>query len=662
MAAASLLLSGYRGIGGTKECAGNAREEKNSPELTTDTAALIGEACPGAENLFLAAGFSEGIPEGAVCTNISVTDREAVVSYALDEWLYAAVYDYETQRFRYSDSLSPIAILSYYDENTGETTELGFENRRILPCGESYYAYSFCEEIQFYDRDFEALSFFYAHTEEPSFLQGFAADVWNSTLSFYYPDGRSEDVKLPEMRSGYVMGQTKEGVLVYCVDEYRNHRCLAVDPETFEIRESGILPPGASISGDLMYRKDRHGNCLFSDYLESSLCLQYPLSREEYPVMAYRDGYLTGWYDYDFSSEETVCSLVLRYYGKEALNPLWSASLTSSSNLWIYEIGCFGDLLVFSPNPNDERPELVVAKVRPENVPVGRPKMQKTGEGKDAGVVALGDPDFYERKNYESAQEVWGAYNEYGIGVSSDARVEETEFPDYRITAGADPAAVRKVKAKIRAFLKMLPKGFLDDVIRGYDGFEYYLVDDIEPKSGAGIETVAAFAIEQDNRYYIVIDVNMFGIESTLPHEFLHMAENSMNRMTENGGVFDFWNTLNPEDFSYHYSFHDENGAEYTTWEDPEYTPSDERAWQDPEFIWFTDAYAKTYPTEDRARIFEYAFTGDYAYMDAYDSTHILAKIEEISNKFRSYFPSLKDAGDLVWERAYGSYIDIPEE
>ena len=89
----------------------------------------------------------------------------------------------------------------------------------------------------------------------------------------------------------------------------------------------------------------------------------------------------------------------------------------------------------------------------------------------------------------------------------------------------------------------------------------------------------------------IVIDINQPNISELLCHELIHNTEFALNKKSKD--IFNEWNKYNPEDFSYNNSYTKEYIYNYTINE------------ENKENIYFIDKYSHTYPTEDRARIFE---------------------------------------------------------
>ena len=75
-----------------------------------------------------------------------------------------------------------------------------------------------------------------------------------------------------------------------------------------------------------------------------------------------------------------------------------------------------------------------------------------------------------------------------------------------------------------------------------------------------------------------------------------------------------------------------------------------------PENVWFVDGYARTFPTEDRARLFEYMFMpqDDSVSRNIYDFDNLVNKAKLYSYILRQCFPSCNTETSNVWEKNLG--------
>ena len=129
-----------------------------------------------------------------------------------------------------------------------------------------------------------------------------------------------------------------------------------------------------------------------------------------------------------------------------------------------------------------------------------------------------------------------------------------------------------------------------------------------------------------DKEYGVVVDVNGYGLKGTLCHELMHNTEYRMNT-----NLYTEWFKKNPKKFEYQYTYVIDANSKYTTIE------------EDKDNTYFVDSYAKSYPTEDVARIFENICVKEE------DSTlleypHLYDKALYLKEVMEKEFPSLKEA------------------
>lgn len=196
-----------------------------------------------------------------------------------------------------------------------------------------------------------------------------------------------------------------------------------------------------------------------------------------------------------------------------------------------------------------------------------------------------------------------------------------------------DKATDEKIKNEFLDYIKQLPEGFIDELIMPYEGMDVFIVSSISSK----LAEQGGVASEHNLRLQIVLAVDSFKTIDNVHHELLHAFEFSMNKRAGKN-VFLDWNKLNPADFSY---YNNSDPWKYTFYGEL----------SNIENVWFVDDYAKTKDEEDRARVVEYATADNWNVSNLFNSSHMRAKLQEISDKLRTYYPSLTDADTLPWER-----------
>ena len=109
--------------------------------------------------------------------------------------------------------------------------------------------------------------------------------------------------------------------------------------------------------------------------------------------------------------------------------------------------------------------------------------------------------------------------------------------------------------------------------------------------------------------------------------------------MLGNSRDYDEWKKLNPEGFDYDYNYY-----VYKT-HDSEYLSDENR--------YFADAYAMTFPHEDRCRLFVHAMLDANADLFATDAMQ--AKLKRMCQGIREAYGYERDGNTYVWEQ----YLNI---
>lgn len=232
--------------------------------------------------------------------------------------------------------------------------------------------------------------------------------------------------------------------------------------------------------------------------------------------------------------------------------------------------------------------------------------------------------------------------DEYGIeiyyGDSADI-----EFVDYTVDMVYDEDDIHIGLGALEKTLKMFPDGFFRELSEsGYiRGINFYLCGEFTPYGENSVSDAVAFTYT-DSGFAIVV-ANIYEDEYLVDnycHEICHVID---TRLLEEGILDEVvWSSFNPEGFEYNNSYLDEDGNDFTETASDEYTPWDDEFldYWDADTIYFIDSYAKTYPTEDRARLFEYAMCPDGYTDDFFESEHLQAKLEYLSQCIRECWDS----------------------
>ncbi len=162
---------------------------------------------------------------------------------------------------------------------------------------------------------------------------------------------------------------------------------------------------------------------------------------------------------------------------------------------------------------------------------------------------------------------------------------------------------------------------------KGNKGIVIYLADQIIPMEGADTTSFpSGYTLNRNNEYGVVVDSNGWGLKSTLCHELMHNTEYKMD-----SNIYEKWFKMNPKKFEYQYTYKIDASDKYTISE------------EDKNNVYFFDSYAKSYPTEDIARVFENICSQEEN-SPILEYPHLLEKANLLKETMEKYFPSLKEA------------------
>ena len=189
-------------------------------------------------------------------------------------------------------------------------------------------------------------------------------------------------------------------------------------------------------------------------------------------------------------------------------------------------------------------------------------------------------------------------------------------------------SSLNKIEVILNKYNKEVFNSFYDN---GYEGLNLYLTGSLTPSDyETQAANPAAYSLVYHNEYMIVIDLNQPNIEELLCHELLHNLEFNLNN--HNIISFENWNTYNPEDYYYNLSY---TGS---------YDYSNTLTEENKESVYFIDPYSKTYPTEDRARVFEKICSCESnSIVNEYP--HLYQKGLYLKEEITKYYPSLATTG-----------------
>ncbi len=228
----------------------------------------------------------------------------------------------------------------------------------------------------------------------------------------------------------------------------------------------------------------------------------------------------------------------------------------------------------------------------------------------------------------------------YGVEILVGFDAVAVQPFDYTLTVEYQVPVLRQQLEKLDALLSVYPEGMLktameataDGILRISIVREILGVSDMDNLDSAG-----GLCFWMDNNVYIAEAVTT-DRGYTLYHELFHALE---TRLLSNSDACYDWEYLNPKGFEYSYNYSD-----YLSLDGSEYLEDETR--------YFIDVYSMTFPTEDRARIMEYAMTEGNEYL--FQSEAMQKKLKALCVGIREAYGLKKSPEIFLWEQ----YLNEP--
>ncbi len=248
-------------------------------------------------------------------------------------------------------------------------------------------------------------------------------------------------------------------------------------------------------------------------------------------------------------------------------------------------------------------------------------------------------------------------YEDYGVELFYFSQGNDFLLYDYVGAVELNSFKVHLAVQETASILANYPQNMLRETYEdSHKGIHFYLCGALYGVGGDSISNAGAVTSEYNGYIIIAFDIND-SLKYNIPHELSHAFDRRISYVYSQGGTdwMSVWESATPVKNAYTYTYDDYyKNMDYTF-----YGESREKK------IWFVDAYSRTFPTEDRARIMEYLFNpeeGDLAAM---------LKTENLINKARLYcyilrqcYPSCNTEEPLYWETYLGTIDDsvLPAE
>lgn len=213
---------------------------------------------------------------------------------------------------------------------------------------------------------------------------------------------------------------------------------------------------------------------------------------------------------------------------------------------------------------------------------------------------------------------------QYGVRII--VTPEDVPQPeDYTLTTEHQTKALEIGLAALERALPRFPEDFFSRIVED---------------TGNKVLTISLVRSISDNQeglqYWLGADAHIAvamgeNVEQQFYHELCHVLDAFIYANTRD---MDVWNTLNPQGFAYDYSYelYKHHGTEYLEGKNQA----------------FIDNFSRTYPKEDRARVWEYALMPDKE--ASFDSEIMQAKLRLLSASIRDAFNWKRDSREFPWE------------
>lgn len=235
---------------------------------------------------------------------------------------------------------------------------------------------------------------------------------------------------------------------------------------------------------------------------------------------------------------------------------------------------------------------------------------------------------------------------ETGIDLLYGTEGNDFLLSDYVGAMEADPYVIYRSVQTVSGILACYPEGMLREAYMDtHRGLQIYLCGTLY---GTGADSLSrAGGLTTDSNGYILVALDVRNdLRYDLPHELSHVFDRRISYVGLQSGTdwLSVWEAATPflDAYTYTYLNYHEN-SRYTAWYE-----TDENE------VWFVDSYARTHPTEDRARIMEHLFHPEDGLAEVLQYEHLQEKARLYCYILRQCFESCSTAEPLYWESHLG--------
>ena len=255
----------------------------------------------------------------------------------------------------------------------------------------------------------------------------------------------------------------------------------------------------------------------------------------------------------------------------------------------------------------------------------------KGAGGEDIPFAPIPEPSEQEA---QIQQRIFDLEAEYGLNILVGEEAGDY-FYDFEAEIVTDPEDIIDALDVLEDALEDYPEGFFRQLRYGdIQRTEIHLMGTITATNSEYVDTYEAFVQEGYESHVMVMDIYLSDV-TTYYHEFSHIIDSFLE-----------WDSWNREDAL----FSDEKWCSLNPGWFPGYTYDYSWTQYVEDYSCFVDDYSTINPTEDRARVLEYAMA-EYGYWTFADCEVLTNKLKYYSRCIRDAFDTTGWEKDLLWEQ-----------
>lgn len=240
-------------------------------------------------------------------------------------------------------------------------------------------------------------------------------------------------------------------------------------------------------------------------------------------------------------------------------------------------------------------------------------------------------------------------YEKTGVRILYGSYGNDFNAGDYLAAVHKNPVDNFNAVRIVGDTLAQYPEGIFGEMcVDSVKRIDIYLCGQLSNITSSGISSAAGIAFSDVFTRCIALDVNYCdSLHRSLTHELMHVME---DRLAQYAGescpdlIANWTDFVPPGSSGFYMSYHDSKGNEMN-----DYSNTAEGGSSDSK-VWFIDAYSKSYPTEDRARIMENLFAAAEQPNPNLRGANLLRKARYLCTAIRLAFPSVAACDNVIWE------------